>query len=94
VHSPTPGFFSKASVQDKSLVTCGESIVLISPSESQVWEALRALFLVGEPQDLFEVEAFAKSKPQMSERVRQQAVLTLKTIKERSKLPESPSQIQ
>ncbi len=94
VHSPTPGFFSKASVQDKNLVTCGESIALISPSETQVWEALRALFLVGEPPDLPEVERFAGRIPQMSERVRQQAVLTVKTIKERSNLPASPVRIQ
>lgn len=94
VHSPTPGFLSRASVQDRNMVTSGEPIALISPSESQVWEALRALSLVGESQDMPEVERFAGRMPQMSERVRQQAMLTVKTIKERSKLPDSPVPIQ
>jgi len=94
VHSPMPGFFSAAGVHNRNSVIPGELIALISPSEPQVWEALRALFVVGEPEDLSEIERFAGMMPQMSERVRQQAVLTTKIIEERSKLPCTPLQSQ
>jgi len=93
VHSPMPGFFSAVSVH-RNLVASGELIALISPSESQVWEALRALYVVGELKDLPDIERFAGTMPQMSERVRQQAVLTIKVIKERSKSPDTSLQIQ
>ena len=94
VHSPMPGFFSAASIHNRNQVISGELIASISPSDSQVWEALRALFVVGEPKDLSEIERFAGMIPQMSERVRQQAVLTAKIIKGRSKFPDTPIQSQ
>ena len=94
VHSPMPGSLSKGRTQDQSLVQRGEIVALLAPSESQVWEALRALFVVGEPQDLPEVERFGGGAPEMSERVRQQAALTLKAIKDRCQMSSRPVQIQ
>jgi hypothetical protein len=51
--------------------------------ETQVWESSRALCLVGQPQDLDDVDRYARSTPHMSERVRQQAETTAQAIRQR-----------
>jgi HEAT repeat protein len=52
--------------------------------DGQVWEGLRALYLVGQPQDLVEVERYERGVQGMPARIRQQAVLTAKAIRTRS----------
>jgi len=48
-----------------------------------VFEALRALVLIGRLETLPEVERFAAGAPGMSERVRVQAFLTAQAIRQR-----------
>ena len=62
----------------------GEKILLLSPTEEEVWEALRALYLVGQPEDIAEIEPFTGKAPHMAERTRQQARLTVEAIKKRN----------
>jgi hypothetical protein len=59
-------------------------VAFLSPAEEQVWEALRALYLVGELEDLQAIEAFARGLPEMPERIRQQAILTKEAIRRRA----------
>ena len=54
----------------------GAEIATIDPGDEQVWEALRALYLVGQADDLPAIRAYERDLPEMSDRVRQQAVLT------------------
>ena len=83
IRSPLPGFFSNPQAGGKRPVASSETVGLISPAESQVWEALRALFLVGQTEELADVEPYAGDLPQMSERVRQQALQTVGAIRGR-----------
>lgn len=53
----------------------------------QVWEALRALYLVGSQEDLAGVENLPRALPGMSERVRQQAATTAEAIRRRAANP-------
>jgi hypothetical protein len=65
-------------------VTAGTEIATISPGDEQVWEALRALYLVGQPDDLPAVRPYQRELPEISDRIRQQALLTEKSIRERA----------
>lgn len=52
--------------------------------QDQVWEALRALYLVGRPEDLDEVERCAREQQHMPDRIRRQAASTAQAIRTRS----------
>jgi biotin carboxyl carrier protein len=84
IRSPLPGRVCKRLAADGQRVTSGEPIVLISPAPAQVWEALRALVLIGRPEDLPQVETLARSSDEESgitPNIRQQAVLTAQAIR-------------
>lgn len=82
--SPLPGFLEGKIVEDGKQVSQGENIVLLSPTENEVWEALRALYLIGQPADISDIEPFTGKAPHMADRTRQQARLTIEAIKRRS----------
>lgn len=84
VRSPLPGFFDRKLAEEGKQVSLGEEIILLSPAQEQVWEALRALYLVGLPEDLPDIERFAGRAPHMADRIRQQALLTIEAIKRKS----------
>jgi hypothetical protein len=50
-----------------------------------VWEALRALYLVGQPDDLAAIRPYERDLPDVSNDVRQQAVEAEKAILARTK---------
>jgi hypothetical protein len=86
VISPFAGEVERRVAGEGSQVSAGDALAMVSPGESQVWEALRGLYLVGGPQDLDEVEKFARGVPSMPERVREQAAATAQAIRQRSHL--------
>ena len=57
----------------------------IDPATEQVWEALRALYLVGQMDDLPAIRPYERDLPDISNDVRQQAVETEKAIRKREK---------
>lgn len=67
------------------IVTTGTEIATVDPSDDQIWEAVRALYLIGQPQDLPAIRPYERELPGISDRVRQQAVLTENAILERAK---------
>jgi hypothetical protein len=71
---------------DRAPVSPGAEVALIAPSERMVWEALRALHLIGTPEDLPEVERYAAPVAGMSPRVAEQARETARAI--RARFPE------
>ena len=83
VHSPVEGIVQRRLVADGGQVAAGQTLAVVAPSEDQVWESLRALYLVGETASLPDVERFARGVPGMSDRVRQQAELTAQAIENR-----------
>jgi hypothetical protein len=84
VLSPVGGTIARLLAKDGAIVTAGDEVAVIDPDEGQVVETLRALYLVGQPQDLGDVEHFAGGSPHMSERVRQQAEATARAIRQRA----------
>lgn len=85
IRSPLPGKFQRKLVEEGAMVEAEEEIILLSPGEEHAWEALRALYLVGQSEDLAEIERFARGAAgEMSPRVQQQAALTAEEIKRRA----------
>jgi len=66
-------------------VANGANIATVAPEENQVWEALRALYLVGQAEDLTAVIPYERDSPDSSDRVRQQAALTEQAIRSRAR---------
>ena len=58
-------------------------MLIIAPDADFVYEALRALFLVGAEEDLPDVERYERGVEGMPERVKQQAAQTAKAIRSR-----------
>jgi len=83
LRSEVPGTINRWLVPDGALVTAGQPIALIDPSPTEVWEALRALYLIGETQDLLAVEQFIRGGDAVPANVRQQAELTARAIRSR-----------
>ena len=84
VRSPIPGRI-RFVTQPGATVSHGTEIGIVDPGDEQVWEALRALYLVGQVDDLAAIRPFERELPEISDHVRQQAVETEKAIQQRSK---------
>lgn len=80
--APVPGYAGAALVPEGSPVTQDQSLMGLSPDPSHVWEALRALYLVGGGPELRLVTAIAQN-PGFAEQIHQQAVLTAQAIQKR-----------
>jgi pyruvate/2-oxoglutarate dehydrogenase complex dihydrolipoamide acyltransferase (E2) component len=83
VRSPIAGRIRSISVGPGTNVAAGAEIATVDPGDDQVWEALRALYLVGKVEDLTEIQRYEQEVPEISDRVRQQAALTEKAIRDR-----------
>lgn len=85
VRSPLPGKLSQVVAQEGARVAAGDVVLTLAPDADFVYEALRALFLVGTEEDLPDVERYEKGVEGMPERVKQQAAQTVKAIRSRLK---------
>lgn len=84
IRSPLPGEVQRWLFAEGAEVGAGDALVLLSPGEEQVWEALRALYLLGQSEDLAEIEPFARGVEGMPEKIQQQAILTREAIRRRA----------
>jgi hypothetical protein len=84
VRSLLPGFVAEKLVADGTTVSEGQSILMLSPSDAQAWEALRALYLVGRTEDVETIQNFTGRSAHFGQRTRQQARFTIEAIKKRS----------
>jgi len=87
LRSPIAGRIRTLSVSPGSTVSAGADIASVDPGDEQVWEALRALYLVGQIDDLPSIRPYQRELPEVSDRVRQQANLTEKAIRDRASHP-------
>jgi hypothetical protein len=85
IRSPITGRLRTLSVQTGQTLAAGAEVAVLDPGTEQVWEALRALYLIGQPEDLPIVQTYERELPEISDHVRQQAIDTEKAIRERSK---------
>jgi biotin carboxyl carrier protein len=84
VRSNVPGTLDRWLSANGSSVTAGQPILSLLPSESMVWEALRALYLIGNAEDLPDVARYARGLDGTSPQIAQQAQATLAAIRGRS----------
>jgi multidrug efflux pump subunit AcrA (membrane-fusion protein) len=84
LRSPISGRIRTLSVAPGTRVAAGTEIATVDPGDEQVWEALRALYLIGQLDDLPAIRPYARELPEVSDRVRQQATLTEKAIRDRA----------
>ena len=91
VVSPVPGTLAQLLARNEAPVAAGNAVARIAPGEKQVWESLRALYLVGQTEDLEDVERFARGATDMSARVQAQAQLTAQAIRERAMKEKKPA---
>jgi biotin carboxyl carrier protein len=85
IRSPISGRLGTLSAPTGQTVAAGRQIATIDPGTEQVWEALRALYLVGQPEDLAAVRPYERELPDIPDHVRKQATETEKAITDRSK---------
>ena len=83
IRSPIPGRIRSVS-QTGASVAAGTEVAIIDPGTEQVWEALRALYLVGQADDLPAIRPYERDLPDISNDVRQQAIETEKAIRTRA----------
>lgn len=93
LRSPIPGRI-RSVAQAGANVAAGAEIAVIEPATEQVWEALRALYLIGQPDDLAAVLPYERDLPDISNDVRQQATDTEKAIRARTDAQSSPEATQ
>jgi hypothetical protein len=84
VRSAVPGEVRDLEQKDASTVAAGAPIVELAADKNHVWEALRALYLVGQPADLEDVDRFRRPVPGFPESVQQQAAATADAIRART----------
>jgi hypothetical protein len=86
IRSPIPGRIRSVS-QTGANIAAGAEIAVVDPAADQVWEALRALYLIGQPDDLAAIRPYERDLPDISNDVRQQATETEKAILARAAPP-------
>lgn len=91
IRSPIPGRI-RSVLGTGAGVAAGAEVAVIDPSTEQVWEALRALYLIGQLEDIPAVLPYERDVPDVSNDVRQQAVETEKAIRTRSGAIGDPEQ--
>lgn len=84
VRSPVPGTIGEHLVSEGEAVEAGAGIALIAPDSQHVFEALRALYIVGRPEDLPAVKPYLRPANGLSSDVVQQARLTADQIRSRN----------
>ena len=85
VRSEAPGEVRALDSEDGATVKPGDALADLSADPNHVWEALRALYLVGQPEDLEEVQRYTRPVPGMPDKVVQQAQSTAEAIQARAK---------
>jgi hypothetical protein len=83
IRSPIPGRI-RSIAQPGAMLAAGAEIAVVDPATEQVWEGLRALYLVGQIDDLPAVRAYERDLPDISSDIRQQAVETDDAIRARA----------
>lgn len=85
VRSPLPGKVKSVAAVEGARVATGDTLFILAPDNQFVWEALRALYWVGERDDLTAVERYAGSDGAegLPDQLKQQAAQTAKAIRGR-----------
>jgi len=83
IRSPIPGRI-RSVAGTGATIAAGAEVAVVDPANQQVWEALRALYLIGQSDDLSAIRPYERDLPDISNDVRQQAVETEQAIRRRA----------
>jgi hypothetical protein len=83
LRSPLPGRVNQIFKPNGSQIAHDEDLLNLNSDENSVWEALRGLALIGTKDDLPIIDSYASSTD-ASARVKEQAFLTAKAIRQKS----------
>lgn len=83
IHASEAGRVVSISVANGTNVEAGKELMTLDPSTEQVWEALRALYIVGKPEDIPEIQRYTRPSPTIPDRIQKQATATVEAISER-----------
>ncbi len=83
VRSAVPGEVRALDVKEGADVKAGDPIASLTADQNHVWEALRALYIVGGAAELDDVDRFTRPVPGLPQTVVQQARLTIQGIQAR-----------
>jgi biotin carboxyl carrier protein len=86
VRSPITGRLRELSVKPGQTVAAGAEMAMLDPGTEQVWEGLRALYLIGQPEDIPAIRPYQRELPEIPDHVRKQAVEAEQAIQARSRL--------
>jgi biotin carboxyl carrier protein len=84
VRATVPGTLVRWLIADHATVAAGQPLVSLAPSEGMMWEALRALYIVGRSEDLPDIDQFTRAVYGASPQIGQQAQSTARAIRDRS----------
>jgi multidrug efflux pump subunit AcrA (membrane-fusion protein) len=84
VRSAIAGRIHSIAVAAGTTVAAGDEIASVDPGDEQVWEALRALYLIGRAEDLPAIRVYERESHDIPDRIRQQALLTDQAIRSRA----------
>jgi biotin carboxyl carrier protein len=84
VRSEVPGTVRRWIPVNNAQVNAGDPLVIVDPSPEMVWESLRALYLIGQKEDLASVNPYAQGGESIAPQIRQQAELTARAISARA----------
>lgn len=84
VRAPISGHIRAVEAQPGADVTQGSRLAVLNPGDNEVWEALRALYAVGQPDDLAAIEPYKNPPRELSQRIAQQAAETERAIQQRA----------
>jgi biotin carboxyl carrier protein len=87
VRAAVPGEVRSLGASEGAPIGAGQPVADLAPDQNHVWEALRALYLVGEAADLDDVRRFTRPVEGMPEMVQKQAANTLQAIESRPPAP-------
>lgn len=85
VRAPITGRVRSLAAKEGSDVAAGAELLTLDPGTEQVWEALRALYLIGGAEDLPVVEPYLRPSSDLPQRIQQQAAETARAIRSRQK---------
>jgi hypothetical protein len=83
IRSPIPGRIRSVAGTGAN-IAAGAEVAVIDPANEQVWEALRALYLIGQSDDLAAIRPYERDVPDVSNDIRRQAQETEQAIRKRS----------
>jgi hypothetical protein len=80
-----PGTIARWLATDGADVSTGQPILLLDPSQEMVWEGLRALYLIGQPEDLEAIQPYVQPLHEVPDAVHRQAEITAEAIQKRNR---------